>query len=63
MNSNVTLTRRHAIKKPEKWRTTIYLLPRHKTHLQFLVDARGTSMTEVICWLIDQSARTMSRGK
>lgn len=49
---------RHAIKKPKKIHTSIYLLPRHRKHLEFLINARGTSMTEVIAFLIDQSIRS-----
>jgi len=54
------LKRKNTVRKPQKRHTSIYLLPRHTAHLQFLVNQRGTSVTEVIGYLIDQSARSFN---
>jgi len=52
------LKRRKYISGAEKIPTTIYLLPRHRGHLQFLMQATGLSMSACICNLIDQSLKT-----
>jgi hypothetical protein len=44
--------------KPHKLHTSVYLLPRHVAHLQFLMNATGQSMNHCICSMIDQSIRS-----
>jgi macrodomain Ter protein organizer (MatP/YcbG family) len=58
-----TLKRRKYISGAEKIHTSIYLLPRHRSHLEFLMRARGTTMNDCICFLIDQSIRSYQTRK
>lgn len=54
-----SLQRRHqSFIKPSKLHTSVYLLPRHVAHLQFLMNATGQSMNQCVCSMIDQSIRT-----
>jgi hypothetical protein len=55
-----TLKRRQYVKGAEKIHTSIYLLPRHRSHLEFLMQARGTSMNDCVCYLIDQSIKSFN---
>jgi hypothetical protein len=52
-----TLKRRKYIAGAEKIHTSVYLLPRHRAHIELLMRARGESMTDCICFLIDQSIK------
>jgi len=58
-----TLKRRKYVSGAEKIHTSVYLLPRQRTHVEFLMKARGTSMNEVICSLIDESMKRFKLGK
>lgn len=57
------LNRRKYISGAKKFHTSIYLLPRHISHLEFLMQARGTSMNDCICFMIDQSIRKFNMNK
>jgi len=50
--------RRKYVTGTDKIATTIYILPRHRKHIEFLMHATGTSMTDCICRLIDQSIKS-----
>lgn len=52
-----SLKRRKYMSGAEKIHTSVYLLPRHRAHLELLMRARGCSMNSCICSLIDQSIR------
>jgi hypothetical protein len=58
-----TLKRRQYVSGAEKIHTSVYLLPRHRAHVMFLMKARGTSMNEAICALIDESIKRFKLGK
>lgn len=51
------LKRRRYVSSSDKIHTSIYLLPRHRAHIEFLMKASGQSMTDVICKLIDNSIK------
>lgn len=53
-----SLKRRKYITGANKIHTSIYLLPRHRAHLEFLMHARGQSMTDCLCDLIEQSIKS-----
>lgn len=57
------LKRRKYITGAEKIHTSIYLLPRHHTHLQFLMNVNGWSMTNVVAHLIEKSIKLYKTGK
>ena len=54
------LKRRKYVKGADKIHTSIYLLPRHRAHLEFLMQARGASMNDCVCYLIDQSIKSFN---
>jgi macrodomain Ter protein organizer (MatP/YcbG family) len=51
------LKRRRYVSGAEKIHTSVYLLPRHRAHLEFLMRARGCSMNDAICSMIDESIK------
>jgi len=52
------LKRRKYIEGADRFHTSVYLLPRHRNHLEFLMRSRGASMNDCICNLIDQSIKS-----
>jgi len=49
--------RKKRIKGLPKKHTSLYLMPRHETHLEFLMTSYGKTMNGCICDLIDSSIR------
>ena len=52
--------RRKYVSGAEKIHTSIYLLPRHRAHIERLMRSRGKTMNECICDMIDQSIRKVT---
>ncbi len=55
------LKRRRYITGTEKIHTSIYLLPRHREFIKFIMKTTGTSMTDVICNLIDKAIKEYTK--
>lgn len=55
---NKVLSRRKYINGAEKMHTSIYLIPRHRAHLELLMQSHGKSMNACIAELIESSIRS-----